>query len=61
VKVTKDPLASLDEERIVTRGGAVNEVFPFSTTEMKLGLASVDSGVSVIVLVMVPVKDTAGL
>jgi len=59
VKVTNDPLASLDVERIVTRGGAVNDVFPFeSTNEMKLGLASVDSGASVIVLVVVPVKDT---
>jgi hypothetical protein len=61
VKVTNDPLASLDVERIVTRGGAVNDVFPFATTEMKLGLASVDSGASVIVLVVVPVKDIAGL
>lgn len=36
-------------------------VLPFeSTTEIKLGLASVDSGESVIVLVVVPVKDTGG-
>jgi len=40
----------------------MNDVFPFdSTTEMKLGLASVDSGASVIVLVVVPVNDTCWL
>jgi len=39
----------------------VNDVFPFeSTKEIKLGLESVDSGASVIVLVVVPVKDTCG-
>lgn len=43
---------------MVTRGGAVNDVFPLTTTLMKLVLARVDSGVSVIVLVVVPVKET---
>lgn len=58
MNVTKEPLDSLDVERMVTRGGAMNDVFPFeSTTEMKLGLASVDSGASVIVLVVVPVME----
>lgn len=41
----------------------MNDVFPLeSTTEMKLGLASVDSGGgSVIVLVVVPVKEIGAL
>jgi hypothetical protein len=56
VKVTKDPLGSIEVERMVTKGGAMNDVFPDSTTETKVGLASVDSGGSVIVLVVVPVK-----
>jgi hypothetical protein len=61
VNVTNEPLASLDVERIVTRGGAVKDVFPLeSTKEMKLGEASVDSGASVIVLVVVPVNDVKG-
>lgn len=39
----------------------MNDVFPLeSITEMKLGLDSVDSGASVIVLVVVPVNDTCG-
>lgn len=59
--MTNEPLGSWDVDRIVTRGGALSEGFPFeSTTEMKLGLASVDSGASVIVLVVVPVKDVSG-
>lgn len=58
MNVTNDPFGSVEVERTVTSGGAVKDVLPLTTTETKLGLASVDSGASVMVLVIVLVKDT---